>query len=339
MYYAQFGAHMPDLNFDNAQLRDEIFRIGKFWAEEVKVDGFRLDAARHIFPDDRVEENYRWWEYFRQEMLKINKDFYLVGEVWAPAEVAGLYLKGIPALFDFDLAGAIIKSLATGRGDSLAIMHKKIREYYKTINPDYVDATFLSNHDQNRIMSMLNDDEAKARLAASILLTLPGSPYLYYGEEIGMKGKKPDEQIREPFIWDIKPRDNIRATWEAAKFSTDTSVTSAELQDKNDQSLLNHYRTMIRLRSKTKSLARGEMVPVKLDVQSVVAFTRTFEDETLLVMHNVSGVNAIFELPATVKEYKREFFKTNGSNLDDKTVTIPPYSTLILKGQVLGKGW
>lgn len=339
LYYAQFGAHMPDLNFDNAQLREEIFKIGRFWAGEMKVDGFRLDAARHIFPDERVAENYKWWEYFRQEMLKVNKDFYLVGEVWAPVEVAAPYLKGIPALFNFDMAAEIIKALTTGQGDSVAIKHKKIRDYYRSVNPDYTDATFLSNHDQNRIMSMVNDNEAKARLAASVLFTLPGAPYIYYGEEIGMKGKKPDEQIREPFIWDIKPRDHTRATWEVSKFTTDTSVTAEELQDKNDQSILNHYRAMIRLRKKTKSLARGEMMPVKLNTPSVIAFTRTFEDETVLVMHNVSAANASFELPPAVKDYKREFFRTNNAALNDNMVIIPPYSTLILKGQVSGKGW
>ncbi|RYZ51740.1 MAG: alpha-amylase, partial [Sphingobacteriales bacterium] len=219
-YYSQFSGNMPDLNFDNPKLREEVFKIGRFWASEVKVDGFRLDAARHIFPDERPQDNHWWWEYFLQEMRKVNKDFYLVGEVWAPAEVVGPYLKGIPALFNFDMGSAIIKALNAEKGDSLAAMHKKIRDFYKGINPDYVDATFLTNHDQNRIMSAVNNDAEKARLAAAILLTLPGSPYLYYGEEIGMQGKKPDPFIREPFLWDVKAKDKYRATWEVPRNST-----------------------------------------------------------------------------------------------------------------------
>lgn len=338
LYYAQFGAHMPDLNFDNAQLRQEIFKIGKFWAEEVKVDGFRLDAARHIYPDERAAENFKWWDYFRQEMLKINKDFYLVGEVWAPTEEVAPYLKGIPALFNFDMAGEIIRSLQTGKGDSFAIRHKKIRDHYLSVNPDFIDAIFLSNHDQNRIMSMLNDKEEKARLAVSILMSMPGAPYLYYGEEIGMKGKKPDENIREPFLWDIKPRDNVRATWEQSKFSTDTSVTSAELQLKNEESIFNHYRKMINLRHRTKSLAKGDLLPVKLGEASVIAFTRTFEDETMLVLHNVSANNVQFSLPAAMKEYDRIFFKANGADFTGNVV-MAPLSTIILKGRVPYKGW
>ena len=68
LYYSYFGRNMPDLNFDNPKLREEIFKIGKFWLSDVKVDGFRLDAARHIFPDDRPADNHRWWVYFRNEM-------------------------------------------------------------------------------------------------------------------------------------------------------------------------------------------------------------------------------------------------------------------------------
>ena len=143
-------------------------------------------------------------------MQKVNKDVYLVGEVWAPAEMVGPYMEGLPALFNFDMGGAITKAVNTERGDSLTFNHKKIRDFYKTINPEYVDATFLTNHDQNRIMSAVNNNIDKAKMAASLLLTLPGSPYLYYGEEIGMQGKKPDQYIREPFIWDVKAKDKSR---------------------------------------------------------------------------------------------------------------------------------
>ncbi|MBK8291612.1 MAG: hypothetical protein IPK96_12450, partial [Flammeovirgaceae bacterium] len=80
--------------------------------------------------------------------------------------------------------------------------YKEINDFYTSSTKDYIDATFLKNHDQNRIMSELGNDLSKAKVAAGILLTLPGTPYIYYGEEIGMQGLKPDEYIREPFIWD-----------------------------------------------------------------------------------------------------------------------------------------
>jgi alpha-amylase len=329
-YYAQFGGNMPDLNYDNPKLREEVFRIGRFWASEVKVDGFRLDAARHIFPDERPQDNHRWWEYFLQEMRKVNKDFYLVGEVWAPADVVGPYLKGIPALFNFDMGGAIIKALNNVKADSLAIMHKKIRDFYRTVNPDYVDATFLTNHDQVRIMSSLNGNADKARMAASILLTLPGSPYLYYGEEIGMLGKKPDQGIREPFMWDTKEKDKSRTTWEKPFNSNDSTMVSLGVQVKDQNSLYNHYKKWIQLRNASKALTFGELEPVNFNNSAVSAFVRT-GDEPVLVVHNVSGAEVTVTLPEDLAQYTKIFYKDKNANLKSRSLSIPAFSSALLK--------
>jgi alpha-amylase len=330
-YYSQFGSNMPDLNYDNPKLRQEIFKIGKFWASEVKVDGFRLDAARHIFPDERPQDNHWWWEYFLQEMRKFNKDFYLVGEVWAPAEVVGPYLKGIPALFNFDMGGAIIKAVNTEKGDSLTISHKKIRGFYKSINPEYVDATFLTNHDQNRIMSSVNNDVDKAKIAAAILLTLPGSPYLYYGEEIGMQGKKPDQFIREPFLWDVKGKDKSRASWEVPRNSTDSSIIPVAQQMKDKNSIYNHYKTFIQLRNGSKALTYGEVEPVSLNDPALCAFIRTSEGESAFVVHNLSKSDVTITVPDELKEYRKMTFRNKEAILKNNNLKIPAYSTVILQ--------
>lgn len=330
-YYSQFSGNMPDLNFDNPKLREEVFKIGRFWASEVKVDGFRLDAARHIFPDERPQDNHWWWEYFLQEMRKVNKDFYLVGEVWAPAEVVGPYLKGMPALFNFDMGSAIIRALNAEKGDSLAIMHKKIRDFYKGINPDYVDATFLTNHDQNRIMSAVNNDAAKARLAAAILLTLPGSPYLYYGEEIGMLGKKPDPFIREPFLWDVKAKDKYRATWEVPRNSTDTTVIPLAQQQKDKNSIYHHYKTFIQLRNNSKALTYGELEPVNVNNGTISAFIRSAEGESVMVLHNLSKTEVVITIPDERKDYSKLSFSSKPALLKNNSLTLPAYSTAILR--------
>lgn len=86
----------------------------------------------------------------------------------------------------------------------------KNQQIYQNETSDYQDAIFLSNHDQNRVLSALGGDIQKGKLAASVLLTMPGTPYIYYGEEIGMLGMKPDPNIREPFLWNEKGKDQMR---------------------------------------------------------------------------------------------------------------------------------
>ena len=130
-YYGYFWGGMPDLNFDNPKVREEVYNIGRYWLQEVGVDGFRLDAARHIFPDDRPEDNHQFWQEFKAEMQKVKPDVYLVGEVWAEAETVAPYFKGLPALFNFEMSWKMLAALKQGTGASLAIHHNRIRNISK----------------------------------------------------------------------------------------------------------------------------------------------------------------------------------------------------------------
>ncbi len=330
LYYSYFGKHMPDLNFDSPKLREEVFKIGRYWLTEIGIDGFRLDAARHIFPDERARESQDWWVYFLSEMRKVKKDVYLVGEVWASTDKVAPYLKGIPALFNFDHASAIKKAVTAEQADSLVIKQKIIENFYAAINPDFVDATFLSNHDQERVMSSLKNDLNKAKIAAALLFTLPGSPYIYYGEELGMRGKKPDEFIREPFLWDEKDKDNTRAKWVTPRYSNDTTIVAAAQQLKDGNSLLTYYKKFIALRNNSKALTLGILNPVTIELKEVCAFERNFENEHLLVLHNLSGTDQSFNLPPSLKDYNKISFKTNDSNLTGSIIQLKAYSTLVL---------
>jgi len=111
-------------------------------------------------------------------------------------------------------------------------------------------------------MSSVKNDINKARMAAALLFTLPGSPYIYYGEELGMRGKKPDEFIREPFLWDEKNKDQTRTKWFTPRYSNDTTITAAATQLKDEASLLNHYKKFIALRNSSKALALGTLNPI-----------------------------------------------------------------------------
>lgn len=331
LYFAHFGSNMPDLNYDNPKLRQEIFDIGRFWLTEMNVDGFRLDAARHIYPDERAADNHRWWEYFLQEMKKIKNDVYIVGEVWTDFKTAAPYLKGIPALFNFDLGSAIIKAVNDEKGGQLAADHKKILDAYKSVNPDYIDNTFLTNHDQDRVLSSLNGNIDKAKMAASILLTLPGSPYIYYGEEIGMKGKKPDPYIREPYIWDSAKEDAVRTTWEKPRFSTDSTVIPLSSQIADENSIYNHYRQLIKLRNTSSALTKGDLVPVMVTNPSICAFIRSDASQSLLVIHNLSATRQLISIPAATKDFTSVYYSNKNVQLRKRQIEIPGYSTVMLK--------
>jgi glycosidase len=332
-YYGFFSDVMPDLNFANERLKEDITEIGRFWLQDMKVDGFRLDAARYIYPEDKAADSHAYWIEFRDKMREIKPDVYLVGEVWADYKSAAPYVKGLPAVFNFDMCFAITKAINSGK-DSIGLVnkYKAINDYYKSLNPDYVDATFLRNHDQARILSELDNDKNKARLAASILLTLPGTPYIYYGEEIGMIGQKPDEYCREPFIWDVHENDPLQTTWETPRFSTDQTVVPLHKQKDDKNSIYEFYKQYIHYRNSSEALTYGSIERVNIQMKQVICFTRKYDEDELLILHNLSLGDVVVSLKDIDTKFDAIDYTTTGTaKLHDGQLTLPAYSTVILK--------
>ena len=330
LYFSHFTPNMPDLNYDNPMVKQEMFKVGRFWLQDVGVDGFRLDAAMHVFPEDRATDSHAWWEYFLQEMKKVKEDVYIVGEVWANSERVAPFLNGIPALFNFDMGTEIIKAVNEVNAENLTSKHSSIIEFYKSVNPEYIDCTFLTNHDQDRILSSVGNDIDKAQIAASLLFTLSGSPYIYYGEEIGMLGVKPDQYIREPFLWDKASKDKFRTSWIEPRSSDETTVTPMKAQQKDDDSILNHYKSLIKLRNQSSALTFGNLEPLSISDSEICLFVRTDENESLLVIHNLSNESKEISLPADVQVYSELYFSDNGAENSGAQISLPGYSTIIL---------
>lgn len=342
-YYGYFNGLCPDLNLDNPKVRDEIVDIARFWLQDVKVDGFRMDAAKHIFPDDRAGDNHAFWVWFKDEMEKIKPDVYLVGEVWSEAREVAPYLDSLPSLFNFDL-GYTITGVAKAGLDSIDLVeqYKETRDYYKSVTDDYLDATFIRNHDQTRLLSELKGDADKARMAAALLLTMPGTPYLYYGEEIGMLGDKlstyedqfgPDAFVREPYVWDTGRADKMQTTWERARYSTDQTVIPYKRQHHDKKSLLNFYRNLIAFRNSKAALTYGDIEHAGMHIEEIVSFRRKHQNEELLVLHNVSDVEVTVELQDHNRLFKEVTFDTAGGKVgvENNRVRLPAYTTVILE--------
>ncbi|MDF2158099.1 alpha-amylase family glycosyl hydrolase [Algoriphagus sp. CAU 1675] len=329
-YYGFFWGGMPDLNFDNPKVREEIYEIGRFWLEEVGVDGFRLDAAKHIFPDDRPLDNHAFWKEFRAEMEKIKPDVYLVGEVYDKKEIVAPYLPGLPALFNFDFHYTLLDAFKTEDGMLLAKKQKEIIDFYEGITSDFIDATISSNHDQPRLLNELGSDPQKQKQAIAIMMTMPGAPYIYYGEEIGMKGLKPDEYIREPFLWDVKEKDQGRATWIEPRYSTDKEVVPLAIQKKDPKSFFNHYKTLIHLRSMYPALALGSLeLPDSQFPEPVMAYFRTFRNQEIFVVHNMGSEEVEIQIPEGFD--KVIFGLGDGVNVSGKLSLKPNSSRVYLK--------
>ncbi|WNF38692.1 alpha-amylase family glycosyl hydrolase [Bacillaceae bacterium IKA-2] len=319
---------MPDFNFYTPEVRQEVINFGEFWLDEIGVDGFRLDAAKHIFPKDK-SENLIWWSEFRTAMEKVNPDVFLVGEVWDLPQVAGPYLEdGLHSTFNFDLAEDILKAARSERGGSVVSKLIRTLSQFERYSSDFVDSTFITNHDMNRIMSELRGNDEQAKMAASLLLTLPGSPFIYYGEEIGMQGTKPDEHIREPMLW-YENKNGGQTTWIKPKFNIDPDAPSVETQLDDKNSLLHHYKKMIYLRRSQPTLLFGIIAESPIREQGSLAFKRIYNDEEFHIIHNLTKND--LEIALDSPEGEVIFASKDGYSVRNDAVFLPPYSTVIFE--------
>lgn len=334
-YYGLFWGGMPDLNFDNPVVRRTIYDIGKYWLKEAGVDGFRLDAAKHIYPDDEAPKSQAFWQEFRKEMQEVKPDVYLVGEIWSTADQVAPYFRGLPANFHFDLCFALQKIARTGHDSSLVRLLRSDYAVFGKENPHFVDATMAGNHDQNRIASILGGDPNRLKVAANLLLTLPGEPWLYYGEEIGMLGQKPDEYIREPFLWDRADRDKARTHWMTPRYSTDATVAPLAIQQTQPGSIYQHFRRLIAFRKSQPALA--DVVPPRLEEaglapqEGLLAFVRPHASGNVLVVHNLGSRPLTVSLGTTASNYPKVKFQSGkGAKKSTTTLSVEPYSVVVL---------
>ena len=294
-YFGLFTEDMPDLNLANPEVTAEILEVAWFWLTEFGVDGFRLDAAKHLVEDGPVLENtpatHDWLAAFTPAVHELDPRALVLGEVFDLSQVSAGYVPdALDLTFDFGLAGAYVDSIRAGGAGRLTSALGEVAELERADE----FASFLTNHDQERVASALDGDPVALRLAANLLLSGPGTPFIYYGEEIGMLGEKPDERIRTPMQWDAsEPAAGFSDALPWQPLSDDWTTLNVEAQRTDPSSLRSLYRDLIELRGEHVALRRGTIEPIRADADGVVATLRATPDETLLVLAN------LFDTPVT----------------------------------------
>ena len=289
-YFGLFWEGMPDLNLENAAVTAELYAISDYWLDDIGVDGFRLDAVKHYVEEGDVLENtpstYQWAAAFKNHVAATRPEALTVGEVWNDTRITKTYVPDqVDLVFDFSLAEAFIEAVQQGRTGVLPIVQQQVIDSY----PPGQYAAFLTNHDQDRIASVFVGDTAKAKLAGTLLMTQPGVPFVYYGEELGARGRKPDERIRTPMAWTTGPGRGFTSgvPWQEFDEHAGDATVATHVRDPN--SVFNHYRTLIQLRSDLEALRTGDMTLLATGNDAIYAFTRSAGAETIAVVLNLSN--------------------------------------------------
>ena len=297
-YYGVFWHTMPDLDYATPAVRAEAKKIATFWLTDMGVDGFRLDAVPYLVEEGSLligaPGTHAFLREYAAHVRSVAPNAFTVGEVWDGLDrMLPYYPDQLETYFAFDLSDALIDAVQTGSGEKLLALYMRFQDAV----PDGRWATFLRNHDQTRTVTALGGGSsdsmslavARAKLGVTLLLTLPGLPFVYYGEEIGMTGDKPDERIRTPLQWTADQNAGFTTGTPWQPLQSDWQTTNVAAQEGDSTSLLALHRRLIRLRLSHDALGAGDLVPLTTSHDAVTAYVRRTAGQSVLGVANLGN--------------------------------------------------
>ncbi|MBO4900258.1 MAG: alpha amylase [Lachnospiraceae bacterium] len=304
-YEAVFYYTQPDLNLANEAVIEELKKVADFWID-LGCDGFRMDAAMH-YDDASSSYNIEFLHDYYEYCLSRDPQFYMVSEVWAPEKtIAEYYASGTPSFFNFDAADAEGKLIKAGRGtlsaEKFAYACAEYQETFGAANPGFIDAPFITNHDMGRVANAVMSDPVALKMTAGLLLSMNGSPFIYYGEEIGMKSKgKPDENKRLHMNWSVTDMAGICNDPSGADKDIEQSFAPVDEQINDPDSLYSYYKEALAIRNAYPEIARGEISIADGPTDGNIAvITKTWEGESITIVYNNGEDTAEVDLSGVI---------------------------------------
>ena len=297
-YECNFDGAMPELNYDNPEVREAMLDVAKHYLD-LGVDGFRFDAVKYIYYGD-TQRSVDFWEWYMEELRKLSPDVYCVGECWSgETEILDYY--SAMNCFNFAMSQAEGMTASAAKGNSSILKYTNyVESYQKKVlarNRDGMVMPFLSNHDMDRIAGAFVT-ENNMRMAANLNILCTGSPVIYYGEEIGMRGSRgsasTDANRRLAMLWGDGDliKDPVGSTYPADK---QISTTVAD-QMEDEGSLYRYYCKLLSIRHRYPAIARGVYTSVDCGQKNLGGFLIEYEGEQLLLLHNTSTEEISYDL-------------------------------------------
>lgn len=337
-YECNFSGDMPELNFDNPVVKEEMLKLAKYYLD-LGVDGFRFDAIKYIYFGD-TKRSAEFWDWYMGELTAYKQDIYCVGECWSAESEILEYYDALNC-FNFAMSGPESTAAAAAKGNNLGRFLNYIEQYQDRIqgaNPNGMPIQFLSNHDMDRIAGAFIYPE-QMKMAANLYLLTPGSHFIYYGEEIGIRGSRgganTDANRRLAMLWGDKDQigNPIGTTYSDNK----QIQSNVKLQLKDESSMLNHYTKLISVRNRYPAIARGDYNAVTCSNKNFGGFYVEYNGEVLGIFHNNSispvsiDLSECSGIDGHVFTQLCDYVGVGSASLEGNILTIDGQTSVILK--------
>ncbi|MDI5896740.1 glycoside hydrolase family 13 protein [Flavobacterium yafengii] len=386
-YLHYFSQKQPDLNWENPKVRQEIYEMMRFWLDK-GIDGFRMDAFQFASKDTTWPELPKGYEkniikyygigpHLHDYLQEMNREVFSKYDIMTVAEGAGstpedAMLFVDPDRKELDMAYHF-ESVDIGKhvNDFGLVKYKDIfSRYDETFKDKGWLSIFLANHDQPRMVSKFGNDtpefrEISSKMLSTFIMTMRGTPYYYYGDELGMtnirfdsianyhdvdtrnkyiglKNKGGDlkaflegqkqtsrENGRTPFQWDATKNAGFTTGKPWLKVNPNYNLINAEAQEKDPNSTLNYFRTLVQLRKKKPVLVYGKYTLLDRGNPNVFAYTRELEGKKVLVLLNFSDKESSFNIGISTTKSKIILNNYTGTKNLKKNVLRPYEAALI----------
>lgn len=337
-YECNFSTDMPELNYDNKVVRETMLDVAKYYLD-LGVDGFRFDAIKYIYYND-TEKSVDFWKWYMEELKAYKPDIYCVGECWSGDGETLRYVEAVNC-FNFQAAQGEGYIANAAKGKDIDVYTNYIEKYQAQVqesNAEGMMNLFISNHDTDRAAGYLTPATKQAHMAANLYLLCSGSPFIYYGEEIGLKGTRgganTDANRRLAMLWGDEDtvKNPTGTTYDTSK---QTNGTVAE-QSEDADSLLHYYGKLLRLRKEYPEIARGEYKALSFGDANFGGFLITYHGEQTVLLHNTSTEEKVIDLtacadvPESVSKLSA-YIGQGEAKLKGTTLTVGPQTSVIIK--------
>jgi oligo-1,6-glucosidase len=387
-YLHTFAEEQPDLNWENPKLRQEVYDIMKFWAEK-GVEGFRMDAFQFAskdttypeFPEGHEKDFIKWYgmrpqlhEYLKEMYKEVIEPY----KVFAVAEGAGSTFKDAHDLVDEDrneLQTAYHFEYVDMSRTPAGFELKDFKEVFTRWDKEFAEkgwlAIFLSNHDNARLVDRFGNPSPEFRRVSTqmlntFLLSMRGTPYTYYGDELGMTnidmptieeyvdidaiGKYKSalaanadmdefmkvlnyssrENGRTPMQWDDSENAGFTTGTPWKRVNENYKDINVASQEKDPNSVLNHFRKMVKLRNDNKLLVYGNYQLIQAEHPDIYAYTRIMDDQKMLVLLNFTDHSSTIQLPEAKSIQNTLINNYESLSIENDNVILQAYQSVIL---------
>ncbi len=332
-YECNFDGGMPELNFDNPAVREEVLKIARYYLDR-GVDGFRFDAAKYNYFGDH-DASVAFWKEYMDTLRAEYPGMYAVAEVWDGDGITARYYPAMNCFnFTASQTGGLFANTAK-KGDAYKLS-TYVENYLKSIkdtNPDAMFVPFIANHDTDRAAGYLTTESGYMQMAANLYILGPGSPFIYYGEELGMRGSRgsanTDANRRLAMLWN--DGDTVSDP-SGTTYSKNNQITDGVAEQiLNEASLYNYYKKLIMIRKANPAIARGEYHAVTVGGTKIGGFTSTYDGKTVLVLHNTGDAEKAVDISkfGSFTEL-RAVIGLSDASLSGTTLTIGAQTSVVL---------